>query len=148
MAKFGKASLAKLATCDVKLQQIMENVLERIDISVQYGHRTVQEQQKLFSQGRSFVNGRWIKTGKTVTDMDGVVKKSMHNYYPSKAIDITPYPLDWKDINAFIKVKDIVFEEANKLGIKLTWGADWDGDGNIAEHKLQDYPHYELKEIK
>ena len=145
MPKFGNASLQKLATCDTKLQQVMNEVIKRIDISIQFGHRTVQEQQELFAKGRKLVNGKWIKVGKTVTNMDGVVKKSMHNYYPSKAIDITPYPLDWNDINSFIKVKDVVFEEANKLGIKLTWGADWDGDGNIAEHKLQDYPHYEIK---
>lgn len=144
MAKLSKISQQRLETCDPKLQQIINEVIKKIDITVINGHRTIAEQQTLFAQGRKLVNGRWIKVGKTVTDKDGTYNKSMHNYYPSKAIDIALYPVNWKDIDGFIHLKNIVFEEAKKLNIPLVWGADWDGDGNIAEHKLQDYPHFEL----
>ena len=36
---------------------------------------------------------------------------------------------------------------AKDVGVELVWGADWDGDGNIIEHSLRDYPHYELKRV-
>lgn len=147
MAKFSKVSASRLATCDQRLQDVMNAVIKRTDISIQYGHRTVEEQMEIFKKGRQLVDGKWVKVGKTTTDKDGTIRKSMHNYYPSRAVDIAPSPLDWKDIKAFIALKNIVFEEAAKLGVKLTWGADWDGDGDIAEHSLQDYPHYELKGV-
>lgn len=146
MPKFGKKSLERLYTCENDLQVLMNEVIKRIDITVIYGHRTKEEQFELFRQGRSLVDGWWKITEpkKVVTNFDGKVKKSKHNYYPSKAIDIAPYPVDWNNIQGFKDMAKIVIEEADKLGIKIIWGADWDMDGNIAEHKLQDYPHFEL----
>ena len=145
MPKFGKQSLDRLATCHPDIQKVMNEVIKRVDIVVIYGHRTVAEQAEIFAKGRKLVNGRWIKVGKTFTDKDGTINKSMHNYYPSKAIDIAKYPINWNDINGFIELNDIVQEEAKKLGITLVWGADWDSDGNIAEHSLRDYPHFQIK---
>lgn len=144
MPAFGKSSSDKLATCQPDLQKVMNAVIKRVDITILYGHRTPAEQLELFKQGRKFEAGRWIKVGATVTDKDGTHKLSKHNYLPSKAVDIAPYPIDWNNIQRFIDVAKIVMEEAEKLGIKLVWGADWDGDGNIAEHSLQDYPHFEV----
>lgn len=148
MPKFGKGSLNKLATCDDRLQKVMNEVIKYMDITVIYGHRTKEEQFELFRQGRALVGGWWAVTEpkKVVTNIDGSVKKSKHNYKPSKAIDIAPYPVDWKKLDRFKAMKEIVIREADKLGIELIWGADWDMDGDIAEHKLQDYPHFELKD--
>lgn len=36
------------------------------------------------------------------------------------------------------------FEEAKKLGIDITWGGDWDGDGIKTDQKLYDPAHWEL----
>lgn len=146
MPKFGKKSLERLGTCEKDLQRLMNEVIKRVDVTVLYGHRTREEQFELFRQGRDLVDGWWKVTDpkKVVTNFDGKVKKSKHNYLPAKAIDIAPYPIDWKNLNRFKDMAKIVIEEADKLGIKIIWGADWDMDGDIAEHKLQDYPHFEL----
>ena len=146
MPKFGKASLAKLNTCDNRLKQLMNAVIEEADIKIEYGHRTPEEQLALFKKGRVFKDGKWVKIGATVTDKDGTARKSKHNHYPSLAVDVLPYPFKgWKDLDQFIELNKVVMRKAKELGIEIVWGADWDGDGNIKEHSLQDYPHYELK---
>jgi len=145
MATFSKASLAKVATCHPDLQKVLHEAINHYDFTVLFGHRTPEEQLKLFKQGRKLHNGVWVKVGKTVTDKDGTVKKSKHNYKPSLAVDIAPYPVNWNNLDRFHKLKAVVFKAAKKVGVSLVWGADWDGDGDIKEHSLQDYPHFELK---
>lgn len=42
-------------------------------------------------------------------------------------------------------------ELATQRGIKLRWGGDWDGDGDIYDNKLFDPPHWEVanwREVK
>ena len=146
MPKFSKASSAKLETCHEDLQKVMHEAIKYIDFRIEYGHRTPAEQLELFKKGRKYHNGKWVKVGKTVTDKDGTYKKSKHNYFPSLAIDIIPYPFKgWNNLDQFHDLQEVVMREAKKLGINLVWGADWDGDGDIREHTLQDYPHYEVK---
>ena len=146
MATFSKESLDKLVTCHPDIQKVMKEAIKYYDFRIDYGYRSPEEQLELFKKGRKYYNGKWIKIGKTVTDKDGTYKKSKHNYSPSLAVDIIPYPFKgWSDLDQFHAVHEVVMREAKKLGINLVWGADWDGDGDIKEHTLQDYPHYELK---
>ena len=146
MANFSKTSKALLATCHQDIQKVMNEAIKRIDFKVLYGHRTPAEQLALFKKGRKFDNGAWVKVGKTVTDKDGTIRKSKHNYNPSLAIDIIPYPFQgWNNLDQFHTLHKVIRDVANELGIKLTWGADWDNDGDIREHSLQDYPHYEIR---
>lgn len=144
MPTFGKKSLEKLNTAHPKIVKVMNEAIKRFDFTVIHGHRTPSEQFELFKKGRTLQNGQWVKTGSTVTNLDGINKKSNHNYLPSHAVDIVPYPIDWNNIQRFKDMAKVVLEEANKLGIKLVWGADWDMDGNIEEHKFKDFPHFEL----
>ncbi|MBL0351134.1 MAG: hypothetical protein IPP68_12320 [Elusimicrobia bacterium] len=51
------------------------------DLILTCTHRTVAEQQRLYAQGRT-------TKGNIVTWVDGIKKKSNHNSYPSKAIDV------------------------------------------------------------
>jgi peptidoglycan LD-endopeptidase CwlK len=30
------------------------------------------------------------------------------------------------------------------MGIEIRWGGDWDGDGDLSDHKFNDLPHFEL----
>ena len=55
----------------------------------------------------------------------------------SEAVDIAPYPIDWKDLNRFRKLSEHIKKKAVQLGIPITWGGDW--------KSLVDMPHYELK---
>lgn len=136
MAKFGDLSKKRLATADKKLQDVLNEAIKHYDFTILYGHRTKEEQFELYRQGRELVGGVWVKTGKTVTNLDGKMKLSQHNYLPSRAVDVAPYPIDWNDIKRFEDMAKVILDSANKLGIKITWGGKW---------KMKDYPHFEIE---
>lgn len=139
MYKYSASSLVKLSTCHPYLQVLFREVIKEVDITILYGHRTIEEQKKLYAFGRT-------EAGKIVTNCDGVNVKSKHNTFPSLAIDIAPYPLDWNNIERFKQVAEIVKRNWNELkadGIvngELYWGGDW--------QNLRDYPHFELLYVK
>ena len=122
--KWGKTSLERIATCDKRLQDMANMMLERspFDLTITCGYRTEDEQNKAYEEGKSLA-----KFG-----------SSKHNTFPSKAIDICPYPIDWSS-------KDTRWQEvalnamwcAGKLGFEIAWG------GNFKS--IKDLPHYELK---
>ncbi len=136
MPKFGKLSLERLATCDERIQKVMNEAIKHYDFTVLYGYRTPAEQFELFKQGRTLVGKEWKVTGKTVTQLDGKTKMSNHNSNPSKAIDIAPFPIDWNNIQRFLDMAKVVKEAAKTVGVEITYGGDW---------KMKDYPHFEVK---
>lgn len=139
MFKFSKRSLNNLATADEKLQLLFNEVIKEIDCTVICGHRTPEEQFELFKKGREKIDGWWqvLDKSKVVTNVDGSTKKSKHNYYPSKAVDVVPYPLDWNDIDSFKLLGSVVKRKAMELGIDIEWGGDW--------NSFKDYPHFQIK---
>jgi len=70
---------------------------------------------------------------------------SLHLRRPSLAVDLAPKPIDWKNISAFFKLKEIMFKEAAADGVELIWGGDWNGNG-ISERREYDYGHFQIKE--
>ena len=137
MYKFSKRSRDNLSTASENLQRLFNEVIKEIDCTVICGHRSPEEQFELFKKGRENKNFKWVVVDKSkvVTNIDGRAKKSNHNYLPSRAVDVVPYPLDWNDLNAFKKLGEVVKRKAKELGIKISWGGDW--------QTLKDYPHYE-----
>lgn len=110
----GKQSLDRLATCDDDLQELVHDVANRIsagelapagihDITVLCGFRDKAAQQKAFADGASKL--QW--------------PNSKHNRQPAQAVDIAPYPIDWKDVAAFDVLRGFVLARAAVLGIKL-----------------------------
>lgn len=98
------------------------------------GHRTPDDQFKLFKQGRAFQNGRWVivEKAKVVTHKDGFSSLSRHNYLPSTAIDIGIF-----DSNNKYQGSDALYKhvaEAKRFG--LDWGGDWTN--------FRDRPHLEI----
>jgi peptidoglycan L-alanyl-D-glutamate endopeptidase CwlK len=136
MNKFSKKSLDRLATCHDDIQKVMNEAIKEFDFTVLSGHRSPDEQFELYKQGRELVDGKWVKTGKTVTNVDGTNVLSNHNYNPSRAVDIAPYPIDWDNIDRFIAMSNVVLKCAKELDIELEWGGNW---------RMKDYPHFELK---
>lgn len=118
---FGKKSLDKLATCDVRLQTlIMESAKDiPFDFTILCGHRNKEDQDAAFAAGKSKL--KW--------------PDSKHNFNPSKAVDIAPIPIDWNDIDKFRQLRDHVMNVAEKLDIKIR---------NGSEFSFKDWPHYEL----
>ncbi len=74
MATFSDLSQQRLATCDERLQRIMNQAILSYDFSVLEGYRDEAEQNAAVADGRSKVN--W-PNGK-------------HNQNPSLAVDIAP----------------------------------------------------------
>ena len=136
MPKFGTRSLERLKTCHPDIIKVMEEAIKHYDFTVLYGTRTKAEQFELYKQGRTFKDGKWVTTGKTVTNLDGKVKVSKHNHSPSLAIDIAPYPIDWNNLNRFKELALVVKDAAATVGVNITWGGDW--------KSFKDYPHYEI----
>lgn len=121
--KFGKKSLERLRTCHDDLQLLCHAILEDMDITVLCGYRSEQEQNEAFAKGTSKLK----------------FPKSKHNSYPSLAVDIAPYPVDWNNIEAFNKMCDIAEQKAEKMGIEIRLGRDF---------SFRDYPHIELVQKK
>lgn len=136
MPKFGKQSLDRLATCDERIQKVMNEAIKHIDFTILFGYRTPAEQFELFKKGRTLVGKEWKVTGKTVTNLDGKTKMSNHNSNPSKAIDIAPYPIDWNNIQRFLDMAKVVKEAAKTVGVEITYGGDW--------KKFPDFPHFQV----
>ena len=128
MPKFGKRSKERLATCDERLQEVFNEVIQFVDCSVLEGHRSQERQDKLYDEGKTKVkypNGR-------------------HNSSPSRAVDVTPYPVDWEDRERQTLFAGFVLGIARAKGIKLRWGGDWDMDFQVMDNRFDDFPHFEV----
>lgn len=94
-------------------------------------YRTREDQFRLYKQGRTFRNGSWIKTGNVVTNIDGIVKRSRHNWLPATATDISIFK--GKEYLTDVKYYSAV-KEGTRFG--LDWGGNW--------KSLKDFPHLEI----
>lgn len=132
MPRFGKRSKERLSTCHKDLQLVFNEVIKYVDCSILEGHRGEDRQNSLYEEGKTKVrypNGR-------------------HNASPSRAVDVTPYPVDWKDRERQTLFAGFVLGVANQMGINLRWGGDWDQDFEVKDNRFDDFPHFELKEVK
>ena len=130
MPRFGKRSKNALATCDDRLVDVFNEVIKTVDCSVLEGHRDQIKQNKYYEEGKSKVK----------------YPKGRHNKYPSLAVDVAPYPIDWADRERFHLFAGFVLGIAKAMGITLRWGGDWDQDWTVKDNKFDDFPHFELKE--
>ena len=128
MARFGKTSKERLATCDERLRKVFNEVIKYIDCSVLEGHRSEERQNKLFEEGKTKVK----------------YPKGRHNSSPSRAVDVTPYPVDWDDRERQTLFAGFVLGIARSMDIKLRWGGDWDRDTQVSNNSFDDLPHFEI----
>lgn len=97
--------------------------------------RSAERQQELYAQGRT-------APGPKVTTLDGVTKRSRHNFYPAQAFDVCvdsdpgpgKHPV-W-DGAAYAPLGAICAAHG------LVWGGDWNGNG-LPDEKFIDAPHIE-----
>ena len=151
MPQFSKKSLDRLQTCDAQLIKLFTNVIKKYDCSILYGHRNVDEQYRIFLKGRD-LEGNIIDKSKVVTYCDGINKLSEHNHFPSNAVDV----VKWNKTSPHIRFDDMeghyhfggyVMATAQKLGIKIIWGGDWDSDMDLHDQIFMDLLHFQLKEL-
>ena len=129
MPKFGRKSRERLNTCESNLQKVFNEVIKHVDCSVLEGHRSKDRQNKLYEEEKT-----------KVKYPDG-----RHNRQPSSAVDVTPYPVDWKDRERQTLFAGFVIGVASQMGINLRWGGDWDQDFQVVDNRFDDFPHFELK---
>lgn len=128
MPKFSSSSIANLISADKRLQQVMTEVIKHYDCTILQGHRGQAQQDEYYFKGLSKL--RW--------------PDSKHNIYPSLAIDIAPYPLDWNDNVAFYYMAGLIKGVASTMGIALRWGGDWDSDTDFHDQTFFDLVHFEI----
>ena len=93
------------------------------------GHRGEKEQNEAYDRGNSkvrFPDGR-------------------HNAQPSNAVDVTPYPVDWEDLDRMNYFAGIVKGIAYIKGIPIRWGGDWNDNTDLKDNSFDDLPHFELR---
>ena len=135
----GAASIEKLNTCHEDLQTVIRAAILRApyDFSVIEGYRSLERQGILYKSGMSRI--------------DGINKKGQHNYTPSNAVDLLPYPVvlnsvtAWEEPARFYVLAGVVLSAGVTCGIKLRLGGDWDGDGSTTNQHFQDLGHFELR---
>lgn len=137
--RYSQNSLKHLKTCDDRLVSLCVKLLKFRDHSVLCGHRNRVDQNRAFQEGFSKL----------------IFPQSKHNSYPSKAIDICPYPYPPEGFKGWDKwprraelyvlageVRAIAYD----MGILqiLRWGGDWDRDGDFKDQTFDDLFHFEL----
>lgn len=138
MPQFSQKSIVELGTCHDDLQALMYEVVKDIDCTVLEGKRTEAQQVENVAKGVS----------KTLD--------SKHVYplaSPSLAVDIAPFPLRWPDRGSSTYMLDLarfyyfggyVKSVAKRMGFKIRWGGDWDGDNMFIDQTFHDLPHFEI----
>lgn len=127
MFSFSKKSLAQLDTVNPRLKALAIQVLSvsPIDFTIVQGRRTVEQSAQNIKNGTSFLSDP---------------SKSKH--VTGEAIDFAPYvngKLDWDDREKFWTIAKLFKQEAEKMGIKVRLGADWNGSGSYKDEVQRGY---------
>lgn len=142
----GSNSLKVLGTVDPKMQAVVKKAIgiSEVDFAVVQGKRTLEEQQKLYGQGRTATE---LKAAGVPEKFAQPTKPKVtwtlkSNHLSGEAVDLAPYlngKLDWDDNNKkglWPKIASAMKHAAIELGIRIEWGGDW--------IKTVDRPHFEL----
>lgn len=134
MARFSKASIAQLSTCDHRLQLIANEAIKHFDFVVVEGHRGKEAQEEAFRKGNTKLH----------------YPHGNHNATPSRAMDLAPYPIDWKEGELphlrFAFMMGVIWTVAQQFGIKVRFGMDWNRNLDPRDESFIDLPHVELDE--
>ena len=132
MPGFGKKSRERLKGVDSRLINVLNEVVKYFDITVIEGLRSQERQNELVAQGKS--------------------KTKFGKHVEGKAVDIAPYPIDWKARDDFHYLGGFVLGVASKMGIDVRWGGDW-SDSSLSknarttkDNNFDDLVHFEIKE--
>ena len=126
MYKFGRKSKERLKGVDHRLISVLDELIKIMDVTIIEGLRSKERQEKLLKQGAT------------------KVKYSKH--MEGKAVDLSPYPIDWENRDGFHYMGGMVRGIAHQLGLKVRWGGDWDSDGDVKDNGFDDLVHIEIRD--
>ena len=124
MPKFGKRSKERLRGIDARLVSVLNELVKIMDVTIIEGLRSEQRQEKLLKEGST--------------------KTKFSKHITGKAVDLAPYPIDWKDRDRFHYMGGMIRGIAKQLNIKVRWGGDWDSDGDVKDNGFDDLVHVEI----
>lgn len=138
--QLGQTSLERLNGVHPDLVVLVKRAIELgiMDFSVMEGVRTLERQKELYASGKSKT-----MASKHLVQADGY----------GHAVDLYPCPIDMEKVNRgnaqeisrFGVLSGIIQSLAKESGISVTWGGDWDRDGQTLDHPFFDAPHFELQ---
>jgi len=136
----GETSSVRLVTCTEPIQLIVRTLIRVVprerDFSVACGHRGREAQEDAFARKAS--TKHW--------------PESRHNRYPSPAVDLWPYPVDWDDLARFAYLMGMAglvareLKAAGEIDVAIDWGGDWNNNGRTKDERLIDMPHLQERE--
>ena len=124
MYKFGKRSRERLKGVDTRIINVLNELIKMMDVTIIEGVRTKERQAELLKQGAT------------------KVKYSKH--MEGKAVDLSPYPIDWENRDGFYYMGGMIRGIAKQLGLKIRFGGDWDSDGDTKDNNFDDLVHIEI----
>jgi len=155
---WGKSSKDKIAQLDSRLQAVLNHyiTIARHDTTVVEGRRSDEQCFINFGKGRTaaqcLAGGCPAKYAQPSLARVTWLKKALSsNHRGGKAVDIYPYPVslvlgrpdkEWMPL--FEEIAEDMKKAAADVGVKIRWGADWDGDGIPHEGGETDNPHFEV----
>ena len=149
MFRFSNRSIEKLSRVHPLLVGVVVRALSisKVDFGVSEGIRFIERQRALVRQGRSkTMNSQHLprpldlSLGDVVEGGDGRAV----DLYPSGYAKVEDIPMD-----AYRAVHEAMKQASEELGVLITWGNDWDGDGvEVAldpDESFVDAPHFQLR---
>lgn len=154
----GRQSLARLDRVHPDLVRVVKRaaaMADKVDdFAVLEGVRTKEQCYINFGKGRTVAQCKAagvpanfaVPAASKVTWLSNPLASK---HYPrsdgySHAVDLAPYPIDWRDLARFDRVAALMMAAAKVEKVAITWGADWDRDGKPRERGETDSPHFEL----
>ncbi len=119
------------ANIDQILADVNKGIPAGFKAKIISSYRSPAEQFELYKKGRKLVNNKWVKIGPVVTDKDGYLKLSRHNYLPAVAFDFGIFKGD-QYLGESKYYSNV--QRGEKYG--LFWGGNWS--------TLVDRPHLEI----
>ena len=99
MYRFGKRSKERLKGVDVRLINVLNELIKIMDVTIIEGLRTKERQEELLKKGAT------------------KVKYSRH--MEGKAVDLAPYPIDWEDRERFHYMGGMIRGIGKQLGVNI-----------------------------
>tara|TARA_Y100000034_G_C6665259_1_gene291801 strand:+ start:199 stop:579 length:381 start_codon:yes stop_codon:yes gene_type:complete len=126
MPRFGKRSKERLKGVNVKLVNVLNELIKIMDVTIIEGVRSAERQEELLEKGAT------------------KVKYSRH--MEGNAVDLAPYPIDWNNRDGFYYMGGMIRGIAQQMGLKVRFGGDWDSDGDTKDNSFDDLVHVEIRE--
>ena len=125
MPKFGKRSRERMKGVDSRLINVMNELIKLMDVTIIEGLRTKERQEELVAKGAS--------------------KTKFSKHIEGKALDLSPYPIDWENRDGFYYMGGMIRGISQQLGYDIRYGGDWDSDGQTKDNNFDDLVHIEIK---